>query len=499
MARETGKQRSQRIQIDYYRKRTDLHTWRTVCIVVGLLSAGAYAAYVLAGGGGSHTSTGPVAEAHAAFENDCQQCHQDFTPLNSRGAELNWSLVGLSEADSVAHMESACQQCHRVGDHYRDTMTESWQLKDQNCSSCHADHQGRANDLTAVAASKCTDCHSALAEGCTGTPKVRDSIARFDADSHGPFASLNEGDMGQIKFDHHQHMRAGQVDEGSSGAFTLAMMDPSDRERYRLDGQDDSQAVQLSCSSCHEMAGNPDRVDSLIADGELGRYIEPISFEEHCSACHSMNPGMATADTAPIPHAAPWNQVELLIKASIAGARLTSQARTPRDDTQATPLPGEGLGDPAPALTLPDPGELAQARQRVEAECLKCHEPEHITDQYLASASAGVAGPLIPPRWFVHGLYDHGVHRNIDCAFCHSAAYPSDDATPGPAMDHQTVMIDNIESCTGCHRDADSPTPSSLTGQDVVKQLGGMPNWASDNCTMCHRYHTPVSNTEVAE
>ena len=61
MASETGKQRSQRIQIDYYRKRGRLHLMRNVCALGGLLGAGIYAAYILAGGGSTHTITGPVA------------------------------------------------------------------------------------------------------------------------------------------------------------------------------------------------------------------------------------------------------------------------------------------------------------------------------------------------------------------------------------------------------------------------------------------------------
>ncbi|MDG2223920.1 MAG: cytochrome c3 family protein [Rubripirellula sp.] len=496
MARETGKQRSQRIEIDSYRKRTDIHVWRTVCILVGLVTAGLYAAYVIASGGGSQVSTGPVAEAHAAFENDCQQCHQDFTPIGSRGCELNWSLVGLSKAKSVEHTEAACKVCHDVGDHYRGKMSEAWQLQDQNCATCHADHQGRLHDLAAVSQSQCTDCHARLADGCVGTPSVRDSITKFDQASHGEFASLATGDPGSVKFDHQQHMRLGQVDEGNKGAFRLDMMNPANRERYRLDGQADTDAVQLDCSSCHQMAGNPDPSSNLITDGELGRYIEPISFQQHCSACHSMNPGIATADTTPLPHAAAWSQLDLLLNASLVGTRLNEETRVRGDDAQATAVPGEGFGDPANPITLPDPGELQQARQRVEAECQKCHEPEHITDEFIAKAAAGEAAPLIPPRWFQHGLYDHAAHRQVDCAFCHSAAYAANDAVAGPPLDHQKVMIDNIESCTGCHRDAESPTPASLSSQDVVSKLGGMSTWATNNCTLCHRYHTPTKLKE---
>ncbi len=84
MARETGKQRSQRIQIDYYRKQGGLHQLKIACLIAGLAGAGFYAVYVLAAGSGAHTSTGPLTVAHASFENDCQQCHQDFTPIDSR-------------------------------------------------------------------------------------------------------------------------------------------------------------------------------------------------------------------------------------------------------------------------------------------------------------------------------------------------------------------------------------------------------------------------------
>ncbi len=209
-----------------------------------------------------------------------------------------------------------------------------------------------------------------------------------------------------------------------------------------------------------------------------------------------MNPGIATADTTPLPHAAAWSQVDLLLNASLVGTRLNEETRVRGDDAQATAVPGEGFGDPANPITLPDPGELQQARQRVEAECQKCHEPEHITDEFIAKAAAGEAAPLIPPRWFQHGLYDHAAHRQVDCAFCHSAAYAANDAVAGPPLDHQKVMIDNIESCTGCHRDAESPTPASLSSQDVVSKLGGMSTWATNNCTLCHRYHTPTKLKE---
>lgn len=500
MARETGKQRSQRIQIDYYRKKGGLHTLRSVCIAVGFFAAAAYAAYVVAASGGqSHVSTGPVAMAHASFENDCNQCHQDFTPIDSQANQLDLAFVGISSEASIGRMEEACQVCHAVGDHYRDVMKPEWQLKDQNCGSCHADHQGRLHDLNYVTKTQCASCHANLAQTCKASPAVKPDIAAFTSSSHGDFASLSMGDPGTVKFDHHQHMLPGQVNAGEKGAFTIEMLDAAMREKYRLPGQADDSAVQLDCASCHQYAGNPDTYSAgeLIADGELGRYIAPISFDQHCAACHSMNPGIATAQTTPIPHAVPWAKVELLLASTIRGARATGIARSPGDDSQTTAQPGFGTG--SSVASNPDAAvDVASLRALVEGQCLECHDQESISDQAIASALAGTAPPMIPPRWFQHGLYDHAAHRQVDCRYCHDAAYPIEGEPAAPPTDHETVMIAGIESCTGCHRDAESPTPASITDPQTTTLFGGQPNWASDHCTMCHRYHTPVDRRSPA-
>ena len=496
MARETGKQRSQRIQIDYYRHVGGLQHLKYACVLAALLGAGVYAVYVVAAGGGSHTSTGPLAIVHASFENDCQECHRDFTPIDPRGSKLEWKMVGLSSSISIGHIERACQNCHQVGDHYRDTMNAEGRLADQNCAICHADHKGRVNDLTFVTSQRCVSCHSKLSDVCSAAPKVRSNVSSFARQSHGEFSSLSKGDPGAVKFDHHQHMLPGQVNEGEKGAFTVAMLDQPLRQRYRKQGQTDSSPVTLDCSSCHEMDGDPDRTGALASDRELGRYIKPVSFDEHCSACHSMNPGIATEDTTPLPHAVPWKKIELLLQATIAGTREIGQSRTPRDDTKTTPQPGEGLGKPAPSPRLVASVDVQAARKMVEVQCLQCHDGPSISDEAIAAGLAGTAQPMIPERWLKHGLYDHAAHRRINCRFCHEAAYPVDGPAKPPS-DHETVMIAGIDSCQGCHRDAESPTPTEITSQQVKSLFGGQPTWASDTCTLCHRYHGSLSMTDA--
>lgn len=496
MARETGKQRSQRIQIDYYRKKGGLYRLKAACIIVALVGSALYAVYVLAAGGQTHISTGPLSRAHASFEADCQQCHADFTPIDGRGAKLNLSFAGINSEDSINHIETSCQKCHEVGDHYRETMNSDWQLTDKNCGGCHADHKGRDFDLNLIAADRCTSCHSDLAAGCTGTPNVRPQVAAFTKEAHGDFASLTKQDSGTIKFDHQQHMLPGQVNKGEKGAFTIAMLDEALRSKYRKEGQDDSSPITLDCSSCHEFAGNPSGTQTLAADAELGRYIKPIAFEEHCSACHGMSPGVATPNTTPLPHAVPWSKIELLLQASITGARAGGDTRAPRDDQQATPQPGFGLGNPPPESDpIASAGTVAAAKKLVVGQCLKCHDENAIKDETIKSAISGTLPPMIPPRWFESGLYDHGIHREIDCRYCHEGAYATDGAAK-PAMDQEQVMIAGIDTCTGCHRDAELPTPSSLTS--VSHLLGSQTTWASDNCTTCHRYHTPLNRKSAS-
>jgi hypothetical protein len=492
MVRQTGKQRSQRIQIDYYRQRGRLDVGRNVCAVVGLVAAGLYAVYVVTAGGSTHVMTGSVAQAHAAFESDCQECHLDFTPIDSQAVKIDLPFANIRSAESIAHLESACQKCHAVGNHHRESMNLSGQLSDQNCGLCHVEHMGRDHDLVLVSSRKCQSCHGDLSDVCA-TTSIRDDVSAFTKVGHGDFASLNRPesslnrpDPGRVKFDHRQHLLPGQVNKGERGGSTIGMLDETMRRRYLRAGQDDSSLVQLDCASCHQLAGVPVGGDRLSADAELGRYMAPISYEQHCAACHPMNPGMATADTTPLPHAVPWSKIELLLKGALAGARASGQSRSPGDDSQSSPQPGEGFGSIAAATSLVVAGELAAARERVESQCLQCHDRELITDERIVSAAS--SDPLIPSRWFKRGLYDHAAHRHIDCKYCHERAYPSNGSAE-PPEDHETVMIAGIDSCTGCHRDAETATPASISSPDVVSLLGGQSTWASDACTLCHRYH----------
>ncbi|KAA1261737.1 Doubled CXXCH motif protein [Rubripirellula obstinata] len=497
MSRETGKERSQRIEIDYFRKRTGLDRFRSMCIYSAISLTGAYVAFaIFAGKPSSQISTGPLARVHASFENDCRQCHTNFEPIDSDANQMNLSFVGIQSSESIAHLESACKKCHAVGDHYRTNMTNIAAMSDQNCSTCHHDHQGRDHLLNQVASAKCTSCHEGLDASCKAEPSIAKAISGFSEETHGDFKFINSRERGVIKFDHHQHMQPGQVDSGTRGAFTIAMLDASMRQRYQQPGQSDTDSVQLNCQSCHEMAGNPASSNSMIADGELGRYMKPVSFEKHCAACHSVNPGIATEQTMPIPHGQPWNKTELFLAATLVGAQSTGAIRDPNDDSQTTPQLGEGFGKKTPTneTIAIDVSTLAGLRKATEAQCLKCHDADSITDDAIRGAVDGTAPPMIPPRWLKHGLYDHAAHRQIDCRYCHQDAYPGSESKPSPPKDHEKMMIAGIESCVGCHRNEDEALSAAMLKSEQSGVFGGMPTWGSDDCTLCHRYHTDVTS-----
>ncbi len=492
--RETGKSRSQRINIDYYRQKTWLTKSRGLLALVATIAAVGYCVYVYAAGGSSHVSTGPLAAPHASFEQDCGKCHLDFTPISG-------DALRFASSSSLDRLESACQSCHKVSQHFRGRMKPEFAKIDQHCSACHNDHQGRDNSMIDIDSDKCTQCHANLAATCSGNSlDIKPTVREFTLQSHGDFSALGQGDPGRVKFDHAQHMAPGQVDDGNRGGFLISMLEPSLRDKYRKASegvsQGDDALVTLSCADCHQFSGTLAEV--AVGDVEIGRHVAPISFDQHCAACHSLNAVGRTEETLPLPHAAPWQEVELLIASKVIGGQQLGEIRMPRDAVRKTPLVGEGNSAAIVKSDLvPLPGSTAKSlvtaavaagRAALQTRCLQCHEPQDVSDQGIASSRAKQSEPLIPDRWFKRGIYDHAAHRKIDCKFCHRGAYEPGSAD-GKANDQEVVMIEGIESCTGCHRPAETGTPSSLTDPTTVALLGGQANWASDKCVECHRYH----------
>jgi hypothetical protein len=519
--REIGKSKSQRIEIDYYRRSTWLTRSRGLLALIAAVLAAGYCFFVFASSGGSHLSTGPLANAHAAFENDCKQCHLDFTPISS-------DSLRFSSSDALGRIENACQECHRVEQHFRSMMTSEFATIDQHCSGCHTDHLGRDNNLVNISTGQCTKCHGDLPATCASPSsiQIKPSVTDFTAEGHGDFTFRGKGDPGSIKFDHWQHMLPGQVDLGAKGAFMISMLEPELREGYRKLKQDgttqtDDDLVMLSCIDCHQFAGEPSTVG--VGDKEIGRHMAPIVFEQHCAACHAMNTDGRVEGVLPLPHGAPWREIETLITAKNVGSQQSGTSRLPRDVVRIVPLVGEGNTGPLlSATTTPGDTEEEKAVRRAAANkaalraavsadlgeirqrCLQCHESKDISDEAIEALRTGTQPPLIPERWLSRGIYDHAAHREMDCKFCHAEAFPptdipSDSLQPREPKDSEIVMIGGIETCVGCHRDAELVVPRSLTDVKAVELIGGQTNWSSNACTECHRYHWQRPATAAAD
>ncbi|EMI44351.1 cytochrome c3 family protein [Rhodopirellula sp. SWK7] len=542
MQSPTGKQRSQRIQIDYYRRRTGLDRWRRLCILLSLLFAGTYAIYLvyftLAASSASpleisadsqslgeilqrHFNTGPLSLSHASFESECHVCHTDFTPMDAN-APSDWlPLIGVNSDVSRKHLEAACQKCHFAGNHSRDQMTAQFAAKDQNCAWCHQPHQGREFDLTRISRSRCITCHDDLTSVTNNAPSINKAVTAFNETDHGDFTSLKTGDSGQIRFSHDLHMMPGQVGIDSKGGMTLERLSPSDRARYASGKQKLTDKVQLNCQSCHDIVGQQviDGLGSNLKSVDielLGRSMTPINFEKHCVACHAISPGVISASEHPLrlPHAVSPTSMRTQIAAAIDGSRATGMSRERRDNSKKKLPPG--IGEPHSNSTqwrVTDE-EIAATEELVREQCLTCHVSESITEAAISASNSSTTTSMIPTRWLRRGLYDHAAHRLIDCRFCHSEAYPPSFNLQQADLaddDHEKVLIAGIESCQGCHRPAHTPAPSEwstsptqskdatiVAGEPSPAELiGKMPTWASDECILCHRYHSPTPKSNA--
>ena len=501
MSEQSGKSRALRIRLDYHKQRGPLDWFRWSCAILALICSGSYAAVVLAGvflqrddhgrlpaswldSVALQVSTGRLSKVHAHFESDCQQCHANsaFKPIASDALKLDIqaSLDSLSEK---------CQSCHSVQSHTERIANTACVRLDQNCAECHQEHQGREVDLAGVTSRKCTQCHTNLKKVCGDTANltIKANIDKFSVESHAAelqtFRSLSS-DPGRIKFSHAQHMNLGQVKTGRRGGFQLNMMIERWRGSYTAMGEPG--VVQLSCSNCHKLQTPSGEVAleqlasaSSSTDVELSHFYAPIKFEEHCVACHQFTFTGQTDAMTPLPHAATKEDFRQILSTRLAGGKLNGQIDSRH---------GQVLSDDEFRLTgnLVE-SDLESAVDRVYRGCSKCH-----TDELPQRADS--LKPMLPQRWLQRGFFDHGAHAKIsECAFCHVIPV-SEEPTAST-----TVMIKGPESCTPCHRSALGETNvSQMTREDRKKLLGiaNQPTRASDNCTLCHRYHWSRSHPE---
>ncbi|MBA4189552.1 MAG: hypothetical protein C0467_16325 [Planctomycetaceae bacterium] len=444
-------------------------------------------------------SHGPLANPHAAWENDCAACHvgfstSDFSPLSVFNTRQRWQAM-------------TCEKCH-AGAPHNANLTASGREFHAQCSNCHHDHSGKDFSLVRLADSSCTRCHANLAANqATGNPNCAAKITGFTTD-HPEFRPLSTPPERKLKFSHSLHMNPGQAHiKGGQEAMTVAKLRQLSGEaavqRY-TDSKQDGDLITLACASCHTLdsgagtanydklkaaldsAGEPAR--SVLPARAAGATLLPINFEAHCRACHPLRaPDGASASGLVIsgfdvPHR---KQIEELTGEVAAGYLRSLAAKD--HPALATPVgPGGMIDQPlaTPARTLRD--ESARLTSKAisslttsDAGCAKCHD---VTPASAQDKFAKIAPLPNHSVWFKWAMFDHTAHRGATCATCHpgtGAAY----TPPGTLLvEKEPLQILGIDSCKACH----SPSGTKVTLPDKTAISGGGVRYG---CTDCHRYH----------
>lgn len=389
-------------------------------------------------------SRGPVANPHAAWENNCEVCHAPFTSIRP------------------GHTADAkCEACHKPADHAANQKPESV----AGCADCHRDHQGRAASLTRLADATCTGCHASLKDHwkAPSTQGTAEQVTAFAGpEGHPEFRAVDPArgkHARTLKFSHATHLAKGM---GSNYTFEK-IPDPVQQVRYKaLTGQADG-TVQLDCKACHQPEAD-------------GRTYKPVTFESHCRACHPL-----TFDDSPelkrvqAPHRAQPDELDRFLRQVYTERFVADGLKAGRE-----PDRGPGRLDPPPAVVEAAKGKIeaavAGARRTLltgRTTCLECHE---VDDPQRPTKIKRVS---VPATWMPSARFDHTAHRAVDCRQCHPQAFAdkaSESAAarawsgrnePDAAYQHKPDLP-GVASCRQCH----SPAAGVRSG-----------------CTDCHKYH----------
>jgi hypothetical protein len=463
----------------------------------------------------THTH-GPLADVHAAFDSNCEACHQgyslrDFGPVAVFNTRERWHAL-------------TCDKCHGGPAHHA-TVTEKGSKYHDGCANCHHDHQGRTNPLVRIADRHCTECHANLpANTAGGGPKYEHKVTAFAKD-HPEFRVLKESEgkpfAGRtLKFSHSVHMTEGiTYHKDARGKWTLERIaDKTARDRYRKGNQPDTAPVQLECASCHrldsgtrydanthEPAGEFDRLmrlaqgqprSALLPPRAAGAYYLPVNYETDCKACHAITapPTVVGKDVAPgfaVPHRQQTDKLREILSGEYA--RLLSEGEFKGIELPKGPT---GRLDPR-ADTGPASGKFRAEVDRLTTAAMASlflgADPKAGPDGFPAGGNAcgkcharDSAGNVaaVPNRtvWFGHAKFDHVAHRAVRCADCHPGTDAKfKDGGETEWTDREPVLIAGVDTCKQCH--APAGTKVEAGGRSFVG--GGVPA----DCALCHRYH----------
>jgi hypothetical protein len=456
----TSKQRSERIEFDYFRRADPIalaRYWLSGAAVVGVLGWLLWSAPARTKALATH---GVLQRRHAALDTECEACHAPFRPIDGS------SWVARFVPDPHAS-DRRCNDCHArdAPDHRAGAVTHPG-----SCAGCHSDHRGRDVSLVSRSDQQCTRCHASAGElrrHSTATAALAGPVSGFDADPghHPEFGLFRKkgplADPGKVEFNHAQHMAPGmRTAPGGRPLLTLVQLAPAEREKYRAAGAGDGQPVQLRCESCHV----PETPTGGLAVGAGRDLMRPIRYESHCRACHPLDYDPAMP---PVEHRLQQDAVIETVRRSYALRYVQEPPELGVPPRRAHPTPGRE-----------DPPEIRAARETVEEQvgrarrvllgagksrCGECHD------------LSGKIEAAVPEIWYRQARFSHEAHaaRAIKCSDCHPRA---DAAGPKASTSRTDVLVPGIDVCRRCHTPG-TPRPGPLALR------------AGSDCVECHRYH----------
>jgi len=470
------KERSQRIPLDYFRRKLPLERWKQGLTLLAVAAAAGYVAWSMSTGRAvRQSSPGALATAHAMWNDRCDVCHQPFVPTSADA----WT-------DNPHAADRFCRNCHlttTLADHSANQI----EADVQSCAACHRDHRGANADLTTVADAACTRCHVQIRDHMKQPTEMSIANVTSFVTAHPEFHSANRSPA-DIKFSHSRHLLAGLL---PVAPMKLEDLDPADRDRYRQPGQSDDQPITLVCASCHRLDRNSDTAaKDSISRGQSGDYMLPISYDRDCKACHVLSyigrhvpTAVTSSKTEAVPHG--WTgerlrrYVEQVLDAKFINESDRSLQSTPLSDALKQSIEKWRLPNRRPQANQPQGTvgqyldvELKASVKNLRLECSECH-------QMIGDAESLDIEPVIMhPAWLAHAKFSHVAHRKVECRSCHTGAFPKDggEAVQTVALDTGEPFLPGRDVCLECH----SPSRDSQTNT-----AGGAPF----DCVLCHRYH----------
>jgi hypothetical protein len=484
-----AKGRQQRIPLDYYKKIDDIRRIRRILTWVALIGAVVWIGSGLRLRAGKVAETGhsrlryspgELASVHQAWNDRCEACHRDFTPINDSAWKPPLPIFATGPGS-----DKACQTCHQGPPHHPNQKAEDV----KSCAGCHFDHRGKENSLVKLADSECVNCHGALSSHFASKDSksklaVAETITSFATD-HPVFSTEKPGakDPGKLKFNHALHMAPGlsRKADGRDVKTWAYITDADALKRFKPTNAKDGDQVQLDCKSCHvtdaadfgwtKLEGLP--TSATLPARTDGKEMLPITYENQCKACHSLSFDGRDPSLV-VPHRAQPDKIREFLWATYAGMFVKQEGKPTASPAPERPIPGQRVEATDATLRNQIEKSVTAAEKLIfngKTTCLECHYATG-TDKATGHPTQ-IERPNVPAFWLEKSRFDHTAHRAVNCKDCHIKAVTSDKSAD--------ILIPGLKSCQECH----SPSTTTSFFADSTEIKGGVRH----DCTACHRYH----------